>query len=649
MSINLDGKQKAEFVKELHAKVRANIEKRNEQYSKQANKGHVMTFDPGDCVWVHRRKEKLPTRRKYKLQPRGDGTFQVLERINDNAYKLDLSTAYGEEFDSRMNPFEEGRNDRIPTEKDKDKDNLCDTRDPMTRSKTKMMKQSVSSLSSGIKENLEQSESEAAPKWVTLLQVVVRVKFPISPRHAFTYFQDDPFSDPIFMTLLTEQGRRLAKREHSSQYADFDRMKPDSIILTPPPAVRCRLPSIEIPPSIKTESALEVKIVIFVNLLRLNTLAPPQRSLWKAEFTIHESIYFMYRYNGRSVQSKERSTCIKGMQELVKSDCGIQNINHLMHTSHSCSCSIPLVVHGASVRCLVNRGGVGLEFGKPESEPSLSRLYRRPTLFDSSPSPMSLSKAESESSQSETESAFYVPLLALVLFDKATMIKQRYQTDSNIQEEAEIDLTNLEEAETESNHQPKVGFDSSYSKSKQAEAKSNSGQSSPHLNRVGQLIPVVVNQFYPPQSPPTELKPLPKHFKHAYLDDLKVEVAECIKEAQEDNWADVSRLSWNKSLLVYAQDLIGGGSLTYKAAAAKAESDYPGRSQERTEIIYPISDNQWESSVQVVPKKFRMTIIKSQHNKMVLTRIQNSWRVCIDYKKLNQAIRKDHFPLPFID
>ncbi|RDX61921.1 Retrovirus-related Pol polyprotein from transposon 17.6, partial [Mucuna pruriens] len=131
-------KQKEKFVRELHAKVRANIEKRNGQYARQANKGCVMTFELGDGVWVRRRKGKFPTRRKYKLQPRGDGTFQVLERINDNAYKLDLSTAYDEEFDSRTNHFEEGGNDRNPT--DKDKDNLHDTGGPMTRSKTKMMK-----------------------------------------------------------------------------------------------------------------------------------------------------------------------------------------------------------------------------------------------------------------------------------------------------------------------------------------------------------------------------------------------------------------------------------------------------------------------------------------------------------------------------
>ncbi|MCQ7285327.1 reverse transcriptase domain-containing protein, partial [Salmonella enterica] len=66
-------------------------------------------------------------------------------------------------------------------------------------------------------------------------------------------------------------------------------------------------------------------------------------------------------------------------------------------------------------------------------------------------------------------------------------------------------------------------------------------------------------------------------------------------------------------------------------------------------LIYPISDSPWVSPVQVVPKKGGMTVITNEKNELIPTRTVTGWRVCIDYRRLNEATRKDHFPLPFID
>jgi hypothetical protein len=66
-------------------------------------------------------------------------------------------------------------------------------------------------------------------------------------------------------------------------------------------------------------------------------------------------------------------------------------------------------------------------------------------------------------------------------------------------------------------------------------------------------------------------------------------------------------------------------------------------------VIYPVYDSEWVSPVQVVPKKGGMTVIHNEKNQLIPQRTITDWRMCINYRKLNKATRKDHFPLPFID
>nr|GEZ76820.1 reverse transcriptase domain-containing protein [Tanacetum cinerariifolium] len=62
-------------------------------------------------------------------------------------------------------------------------------------------------------------------------------------------------------------------------------------------------------------------------------------------------------------------------------------------------------------------------------------------------------------------------------------------------------------------------------------------------------------------------------------------------------------------------------------------------------IAWKLSDIQ----VHCVPKKGGFTVIENEENELIPTRLVTGWRVCIDYQKLNEATRKDHFPLPFMD
>jgi hypothetical protein len=65
-------------------------------------------------------------------------------------------------------------------------------------------------------------------------------------------------------------------------------------------------------------------------------------------------------------------------------------------------------------------------------------------------------------------------------------------------------------------------------------------------------------------------------------------------------------------------------------------------------IIFPISDSEWVSPTQVVPKKGGFTVKENDRNEWIPTREITGYRMCIDFRKLNDHTKKDHHPLPFI-
>nr|XP_027113049.1 uncharacterized protein LOC113731782 [Coffea arabica] len=139
--INMDGAKRADFVKKLHEQVRLNIERRMDQVAQRVNKGRQrVVFEPGDWVWLHLRKERFPVQRRNKLLPRGDGPFQVIKRINDNAYKLDLPD---DEADLRTNPFKEEGDD---TNQETPLRTIRVPLGPVTRARAKKMREELQGL-----------------------------------------------------------------------------------------------------------------------------------------------------------------------------------------------------------------------------------------------------------------------------------------------------------------------------------------------------------------------------------------------------------------------------------------------------------------------------------------------------------------------
>ncbi|GJY10543.1 reverse transcriptase domain-containing protein [Tanacetum coccineum] len=116
------------------------------------------------------------------------------------------------------------------------------------------------------------------------------------------------------------------------------------------------------------------------------------------------------------------------------------------------------------------------------------------------------------------------------------------------------------------------------------------------------------------EPPDVELKDLPSHLEYAFLkgtDKLPLIIAKDLKDEEK-----VALIKVLKS---------------HKRALAWQLSDIKGKPRA------------------LCTEKGGFTVVENDENELIPTRLVTGWRVCIDYQKLNDATRKDHFPLPFMD
>nr|GEV49893.1 reverse transcriptase domain-containing protein [Tanacetum cinerariifolium] len=172
------------------------------------------------------------------------------------------------------------------------------------------------------------------------------------------------------------------------------------------------------------------------------------------------------------------------------------------------------------------------------------------------------------------------------------------------------------------------------------------------------------------EPPEVELKDLPPHLEYAFFkDDNKLPFIIAKELGDEDKSTLIKVLKSHKRSIAWKLSDIQGINPEFCTQKILMEEDYKPAVQHQRRVnpkihdvikkeveklldaglIYLIFDSPWVSPIHCVPKKGGFTIFENKENELIPTHLVTRWRVCIDYRKLNEATRKDHFPLPFMD
>ncbi|GJX44300.1 reverse transcriptase domain-containing protein [Tanacetum coccineum] len=198
----------------------------------------------------------------------------------------------------------------------------------------------------------------------------------------------------------------------------------------------------------------------------------------------------------------------------------------------------------------------------------------------------------------------------------------------------------------------------------------NQGNYFPEIRKELKLCEAKTAKSSIDEPPEVELKDLPPHLEYAFLEDnnkLPVIIAKDL--SIDEKTALIKVLKSRKRAIAWKLSDIKGINPEFCSHKILMEEDYEPAVQHQRRVnpkihdvikkeveklldaglIYPISDSPWVSPVHCVPKKGGMTVVTNDENELAPTRLVTRWRVCIDYRKLNEATWKYHFLLPFMD
>nr|GEX13758.1 reverse transcriptase domain-containing protein [Tanacetum cinerariifolium] len=198
----------------------------------------------------------------------------------------------------------------------------------------------------------------------------------------------------------------------------------------------------------------------------------------------------------------------------------------------------------------------------------------------------------------------------------------------------------------------------------------NQGNYLPQVRRELKIYEAKTNKSLIDEPPKVKLKDLPPNLEYAFLEsDDKLPVIIAKDLSYEEKTALITVLKSHKRAIVWKLSDIKGINPEFCTHKILMEDDFEPVVQHQrrvnpkihdvikkevlklldAELIYPISDSPWVSPVHCVLKMGGFTVVENEENELISTRLVTRWHVCIDYQKLNEATRKDHFPLLFMD